>query len=62
MDEARAFVTKAFESGALQASGTAITKVLPPVSRFGADGAHGEKKARVLARLTEFFERYFGFG
>ncbi len=61
-DEARAFVTRAFETGALQASGTAITKVLPPVSRFGADGALGEKKARVLARLTEFFERYFGLG
>lgn len=61
-DAARAFVTRAFETGALQASGTAITKVLPPVSRFGADGAHGEKKTRVLARLNEFFERYFGLG
>jgi len=36
--------------------------VLPPVSRFSADGGHGEKKQRVLARLGAFFDRYFGPG
>ena len=41
-------------------TGTAITKVLPPASRFSADGGHGEKKQRVLAKLGEFFERFFG--
>ena len=61
-DEAREFVERAFATGALQTSGVAITKVLPAASRFGADGAHGEKKARVLERLSEFFERYFGLG
>jgi hypothetical protein len=26
------------------------------------DGGHGEKKQRVLARLSAFFERFFGLG
>jgi type I restriction enzyme R subunit len=60
--ETRAFVEMAFRDGALQVSGTAITKVLPPASRFSADGGHGEKKQRVLAGLGEFFERFYGLG
>ena len=61
-DATREFIARAFRDGALQSTGVAITKVLPPVSRFAADGAHGEKKQRVLDRLGEFFERYFGLG
>lgn len=61
-DETRAFVETAFRDGAIQMSGTAITQVLPPVSRFSPDGAHSEKKQRVLAKLGEFFERFFGLG
>ncbi len=45
---------------AIQTTGTAITRILPSVSRFSPDGGHGEKKQRVLARLGAFFERYFG--
>jgi type I restriction enzyme R subunit len=59
-DETRAFIETSFRDGAIQATGTAITKVLPPVSRFSPDGGHSEKKQRVLARLGEFFERFFG--
>ncbi|MHB1345225.1 MAG: type I restriction endonuclease subunit R [Thermoleophilia bacterium] len=61
-EEARAFVARAFRDGAMQATGTAITEVLPPVSRFSSDGGHGEKKQRVLAKLGLFFERFFGLG
>ncbi len=61
-DETRAFVEKAFRDGVIQTTGTAITKVLPPVSRFSPDGGHGAKKQRVLAKLGEFFERFFGLG
>jgi type I restriction enzyme R subunit len=61
-EETRAFVERAFRDGAIQATGTAITRVLPPVSRFSPDGGHGEKKQRVLARLGEFFDRFFGLG
>ncbi len=57
---ARAFIETAFHDGTLRTSGTAITKVLPPVSRFARDGGHGEKKQRVIEKLGAFFERFFG--
>ena len=56
----RAFIETAFRDGAVQAAGTSITKVLPPTSRFSAEGGHGEKKQIVLAKLSEFFDRFFG--
>jgi type I restriction enzyme, R subunit len=59
-DETRKFVETAFRDGAIQTSGTAITKVLPASSRFTRNGGHGEKKQRVLDKLGQFFERFFG--
>ncbi|QWT22966.1 type I restriction endonuclease subunit R [Subtercola sp. PAMC28395] len=59
-DETRVFVETAFRDGQIRTSGTAITKVLPPVSRFSADGGHGEKKQRVIQKLGAFFERFLG--
>jgi type I restriction enzyme R subunit len=59
-DETRAFIDTAFRTGEIKTTGTDITKVLPPVSRFAQDGGHGEKKQRVLAKLGAFFERFFG--
>lgn len=59
-DATRAFIESAFRDGQIHTTGTAITKVLPPVSRFSADGGHGEKKQRVLGQLREFFERFLG--
>ena len=61
-DETREFVERAFRDGSIQSSGTAITRVLPPASRFSADGGHGETKQRVLMKLGDFFERFFGLG
>jgi len=61
-DETRTFVEGAFRDGSIQTTGTAITKILPPTSRFSAGGSHGEKKARVLDRLGKFFDRFFGLG
>jgi type I restriction enzyme R subunit len=59
-EETRAFVETAFRDGQISTTGTAITKVLPPVSRFAAAGGHGEKKQNVIAKLGAFFERFFG--
>ncbi|MEU6943982.1 type I restriction endonuclease subunit R [Streptomyces sp. NPDC046316] len=59
-DETKAFIGHAFRNGAIPTTGTAVTKILPPTSRFLADGGHGEKKQRVLARLVVFFERFSG--
>lgn len=55
-----AYIKDAFRDGSVPAGGTAITRVLPAVSRFSPDGGHSEKKQAVLERLTSFFERYFG--
>lgn len=62
VDETRVFVATAFRDGHLQTGGTAITKVLPPVSRFSAHGQHGATKQRVIQKLTAFFERFSGLG
>jgi type I restriction enzyme R subunit len=59
-EETRQFMEAAFRDGAVQATGTAITRIMPPVSRFSRDGAHSEKKQRVLDRLGTFFDRFFG--
>lgn len=59
-DETRAFMDRAFRDGVVQQSGTAITKILPPASRFAGDGGHGEKKRRVLDRLVAIFDRFSG--
>jgi type I restriction enzyme R subunit len=61
-DAARAFMATAFRDGSISTTGTAITRVLPPASRFAPGGGHGEKKQRVLAKLGAFFERFFGLG
>ena len=53
------FMETAFRNGSLRTSGTAITAVLPPVSRFAASGAHSTKKQRVTHKLSAFFERFF---
>jgi type I restriction enzyme R subunit len=59
-EETRAFIHAAFRDGAIQTTGTAIIKVLPPVSLFSADGGRGAVKQRVLTKLSAFFERFFG--
>lgn len=59
-DETRSFVEAAFRDGMIRTSGTAITKVMPPTTRFSPDGGHGQKKQRVLKKLIAFFERFLG--
>ncbi len=61
-EETRAFIESAFRDGQLRTTGTAITKILPPVSRFATDGGHGEKKRTAVEALARFFERFFGLG
>lgn len=56
----RSFIDSAFRDGAIPSGGTAITKILPPMSRFAAGGGHASKKQTVMGKLIAFFERYFG--
>ena len=59
-ESTRSFVADALRDGQVKAAGTAITTIFPPVSRFSAEGGHGEKKQRVLILLADFIARFFG--
>ena len=59
-NKTHAFVKAAFRDGAIPTTGTAITRILPPVSRFSPSGGHAVKKKTVIERLLAFFDRYFG--
>ncbi|MFN8186719.1 MAG: type I restriction endonuclease subunit R [Gaiellales bacterium] len=61
-DATRAFVERAFRDGAIPVTGAAVTGILPPTSRFAADGTYGVKKQTVLDRLAAFLDRYFALG
>ena len=54
-----AFIKNAFRDGRVAITGTAITEVLPPVSRFSPTGERTQKRENVLNKLTNFFERFF---
>ena len=58
-DATYAFVRNSFRDGSVATTGTAITKVLPPVSRFSPTGERTQKRESVLSKLTNFFERFF---
>lgn len=57
-DEAYQFVLNAFRDGYVPQTGTAITKVLPPVSRFSPFGDRTRKRESVLEKLKVFFNRF----
>lgn len=56
----RRFIDIAFRDGAVPTTGTDITLILPPTSRFSGHDNHSVKKARVLQELEQFFSRYHG--
>jgi type I restriction enzyme R subunit len=56
----RSFVDNAFRDGSIPVTGTAVTKILAPVSRFSKTSGYAGKKQAVLDKLAVFFERYFG--
>ena len=58
-DATYAFVKNAFRDGSVATTGTAISKVLPPVSRFSPTGERTQKRESVLTKLTSFFDRFF---
>ena len=60
-EETRKFIDVAFRDGSVKTSGTAIDKLMPPMSRFGS-GNRAEKKQGVIQKLQVFFERFFGIG
>jgi type I restriction enzyme R subunit len=53
------FMDNAFRDGYIPATGTALTKILPPVSRFSPTGERSKKRETVLDKLREFFTRFW---
>ena len=60
-EETRHFLDNAFRDGALKTTGTAIDKIMPPVSRFYS-GGRAVKKRGIIDKLLGFFEKYLGLG
>lgn len=58
-EETYKFIDNSFCDGYIQSTGTAITKVLPPVSRFTLTGERTKKRNMVLEKLTEYFNRFW---
>ncbi len=58
-DEAYSFIENAFRDGSIPTTGTAITKVLPPVSRFSKTGERTKKRETIIEKFTRFFERFY---
>lgn len=58
-EETYRFVESAFRDGNVQTSGTAITKIMPPVTRFSPDQNRSKKRETVLDRISAFFEKFF---
>lgn len=59
--DTRKFIQNAFRDGEIKTIGTDIDKLMPPVSRFG-NNKRAEKKQKVIEKLKEFFDRFFGIG
>ena len=53
------FIENAFRDGCISTTGTAITKVLPPISRFSKAGERTKKRETIIEKFTRFFERFF---
>ncbi|HOV12279.1 MAG TPA: type I restriction endonuclease subunit R, partial [Bacteroidales bacterium] len=58
-DETYKFVSNAFRDGFIQTTGTAITKVLPPVSRFSPTGERTKKRESVIEKLEAYFKKFW---
>ena len=58
-EETYSFMNNAFRDGYVQTTGTGLTKILPPVSRFTASGDRTQKRESVIQKLKAFFSRFW---
>lgn len=58
-DETFKFIENAFRDGFVQQTGTAIAKVLPPVSRFTPTGDRSKIRETVIEKLIAFFNKFW---
>lgn len=57
-EETKRLITNSFRDGVVKTTGTDVDRIMPAMSRFG--GERTTKRKSVVARLVEFFEKYFG--
>jgi len=57
-EETYKFMQNVFRDGYLPTTGTALTEVIPPVSRFSKDGEREKKRESVIEKLQAFFVKY----
>lgn len=57
-EETYKFINNVFRDGFVPTSGTAINKILPPVSLFTKTNDRGKKRTSVLDKIKSFFERF----
>lgn len=60
-EETRALMGEAFEAGGVPQEGTAVARILPPVSRFAKGNPQVEKRRRVTELLSAFHNRFRSF-
>lgn len=53
------FVQDSFRDGYIQTGGTAVARILPPMSRFTPSGNRTKKKETVLDKLKAFFDKFW---
>ena len=58
--ETEKFVKNAFRDGFVAETGTAITKLLPPLNPFAPDNQYATKKQTVIEKLKLFLDRFLG--
>lgn len=58
-DETYRFISNAFRDGYVQTTGTALSSVLPPVTRFSKTGERTVKRVTVIEKLKAFFNRFW---
>ena len=59
--ETREFIKNCFRDGFVKTNGTDLDRILPAMSRFGGSN-RAEKKQRVIIKIIEFFEQFYGIG
>lgn len=60
-DETYKFIEDALRTSRFDSVGTALNKILPPISRFDSDDRENKKNI-VIGKLTDFFNRYWDLG
>ncbi len=56
---AYAFIKSSFLNGYVQDAGRSLSDILPPTDMFAPANEHKEKRARVLSKIVNFFDRYY---